>query len=62
MKITVVCSECKLPFIVEGGSSAAAVSKRWVLCPYPECEEPNEIEWPADDYYKVIPIYRKSGK
>jgi hypothetical protein len=59
MKKTVVCAECKLPFLVEGALGTLSEILRMVSCPYSDCIGSTEVKWPIDSTYKTVPIYAR---
>jgi hypothetical protein len=48
----VVCTKCKKRFIVAGTVGNSKIVSQLVTCPY--CSEPNDVNWPMGDGWKII--------
>ncbi len=57
MRKTVICVECKVPFLVEGPLGLQIELARTASCPYPGCQGSTEVLWPMDSIHKARPIY-----
>jgi len=58
MRRTVVCPECKIPFVVEGLLGLEVEAPRAASCPYPGCCGSIKVSWPIDSTFKAVPIYK----
>lgn len=56
MQKTVVCSKCKVRFLVEGDAGSMKEAPRAVNCPNPKCQQANEITWPVDGSCAAIKL------
>jgi hypothetical protein len=61
MRKTVVCRQCKVAFAVGGTLGILKETVHSVTCPYPDCEAPNEVNWPLDGFCKSVPMYKPAS-
>lgn len=59
VRTTVVCTKCEIPFLVEGQKGKGIEILLKVRCPYPECQNINDVLWFSENSHKVVPIYNK---
>jgi hypothetical protein len=62
MRKTVICTKCKLPFLVQGTVGTLKESPQSVTCPYLNCYAANEISWPIGESCKTTRIHSKKSK
>ena len=56
MDKTVVCIRCGKPFLVDGKRGSEVVRIHFVMCPYDNCGEINEVVWSEDGWCRAYPI------
>jgi hypothetical protein len=57
MTKTVICSNCRRAFRVEGSAGVVREVAVDVTWPYIGCGAPNEVHWSPDASHKAIAIY-----
>jgi hypothetical protein len=54
MKKTVLCETCKIPFQLQRPLGRIKDAYYIIKCPYPGCQAPNKVRWPAEGEPKPI--------